>query len=61
MAELYHVIARDGTDHQRQPILAYIDVDAGHGAGKPTSKVIEELARVYAFLHRVLDFPYKEQ
>lgn len=32
------------------PTLIRIDVDAGHGAGKPTSKVIEELTDVYAFV-----------
>jgi prolyl oligopeptidase len=36
------------------PILARIDVKAGHGAGKPTAKVIEEKADVWAFLERVL-------
>jgi prolyl oligopeptidase len=37
------------------PILARIDVKAGHGAGKPTGKIIEEKADVWAFLERVLD------
>ncbi len=36
------------------PILSRIDVKAGHGAGKPTAKVIEEKADVWAFLERVL-------
>jgi prolyl oligopeptidase len=36
------------------PILARIETRAGHGAGKPTSKVIEERADVYAFLLRAL-------
>jgi prolyl oligopeptidase len=36
------------------PILARIDVKAGHGAGKPTQKVIEEKADVWAFLEAVL-------
>lgn len=36
------------------PILTRIDVKAGHGAGKPTTKVIEEKADVWAFLERVL-------
>jgi len=30
-------------------------VKAGHGAGKPTAKLIEEKADVWAFLERVLD------
>ena len=36
------------------PILTRIDVKAGHGAGKPTSKLIEEKADVWAFLEHVL-------
>lgn len=33
-----------------RPALIRIDVRAGHGQGKPTSKQIEELADVYAFI-----------
>jgi len=36
------------------PILTRIDVKAGHGAGKPTSKLIEAKADVWAFLEHVL-------
>lgn len=36
------------------PILTRIDVKAGHGAGKPTTKLIEEKADVWAFLETVL-------
>jgi prolyl oligopeptidase len=36
------------------PILARIETRAGHGAGKPTAKLIEERADVYAFLVRAL-------
>jgi prolyl oligopeptidase len=32
------------------PVLIRIDVSAGHGAGKPTSKLIEETADIFAFL-----------
>lgn len=32
------------------PVLIRIDVDAGHGAGKPTEKVIEEWADVWSFV-----------
>lgn len=31
------------------PVLIRIEVDAGHGAGKPTSKIIEEQAQKWAF------------
>ena len=36
------------------PILIRIETAAGHGAGKPTSKIIDESADVLAFLHRAL-------
>lgn len=36
------------------PILLRIDTKAGHGAGKPTSKVIEEAADRFAFLFKSL-------
>ena len=32
------------------PILIRIETRAGHGAGKPTSKIIEETADKWAFL-----------
>jgi prolyl oligopeptidase len=37
------------------PILIRIETKAGHGAGKPTSKIIEESADRYAFLVRTLN------
>jgi prolyl oligopeptidase len=37
------------------PILIRIETRAGHGAGKPTNKLIEEAADRWAFLVRVLD------
>ena len=33
-----------------KPVLIRIETKAGHGAGKPTSKIIEEAADRYAFL-----------
>jgi prolyl oligopeptidase len=36
------------------PILIRVDVKAGHGAGKPTTKLIEETADIFAFLERAL-------
>ena len=36
------------------PVLIRIETKAGHGAGKPTSKLIEEAADRYAFLVKVL-------
>jgi prolyl oligopeptidase len=37
------------------PVLIRIETKAGHGAGKPTSKLIEEAADRYAFLVRELN------
>ena len=37
------------------PVLIRVEQKAGHGAGKPTTKVIEEVADRYAFLMQVLD------
>ena len=33
-----------------EPMLIRIETKAGHGSGKPTSKVIEEIADIYAFM-----------
>jgi prolyl oligopeptidase len=38
------------------PILIRIETKAGHGSGKPTSKLIEETADMWAFLVKVLGF-----
>jgi prolyl oligopeptidase len=37
-----------------KPILIRIETKAGHGAGKPTAKIIEEAADKWAFLVKVL-------
>lgn len=42
------------------PVLIRIETKAGHGAGKPTGKVIDEAADRFAFLVKVLDVPVKE-
>ena len=36
------------------PVLIRIETRAGHGAGKPTSKVIEEVTDQWAFLVKSL-------
>ena len=38
------------------PVLLRVETKAGHGVGKPTSKVIDEVADRYAFLVQMLDF-----
>jgi len=37
------------------PVLIRIETKAGHGAGKPTAKLIEEQTDIFAFLTRVLN------
>lgn len=47
VAELQHTAgALDG----QKPLLARIEVNAGHGAGKPTAKIIAEASDIYAFI-----------
>jgi prolyl oligopeptidase len=49
-ARLQECQAKDGP-----PALIRIETKAGHGAGKPTAKLIEEAADKWAFLVRELD------
>lgn len=42
------------------PCLIRIDIKAGHGAGKPTAKVIEEVADKWGFLVEVLKIPARK-
>ena len=36
--------------HGENPVLVRIETKAGHGAGKPTTKIIEEVADVWSFV-----------
>ncbi len=49
MAALMQAEAKNGASHER-PILLRIETKAGHGAGKPVTKQIEEFTDVYSFL-----------
>lgn len=42
------------------PVLIRIETNAGHGAGKPTNKVINEAADIWAFIMYNLGMEYKE-
>jgi prolyl oligopeptidase len=44
---------------RKNPILLRVETKAGHGRGKPTTKRIEELADIYAFLFKILNMPYE--
>ncbi|RZK70009.1 MAG: S9 family peptidase, partial [Pedobacter sp.] len=41
------------------PVLIRIETNAGHGAGKPTDKVIAEIADKWAFLLKEMGLTYK--
>lgn len=43
------------------PVLIRIETNAGHGAGKPTNKQIEEAADVWSFVMKNLNMPFVEQ
>ncbi|WKY16741.1 hypothetical protein Q1695_001397 [Nippostrongylus brasiliensis] len=45
---------------QTNPLLVRVEVKAGHGAGKPTAKVIAEIVDMYCFLQRVLDIKWRD-
>jgi prolyl oligopeptidase len=38
-----------------------LDTKAGHGAGKPTSKSIEEYTDIFCFLIRALGIQYRQE
>jgi prolyl oligopeptidase len=42
------------------PVLIRIETNAGHGAGKPTNKQIEEAADIWSFTMHHLGMGYKE-
>lgn len=48
IAELQHTAGP--SPGQKNPLLAKIDTKAGHGAGKPTDKVIDEVSHVFAYV-----------
>ena len=52
IATLQHVVGRWAK--QTNPLFIHVDTKSGHGAGKPTSKVIQEVADTYAFIARCL-------
>lgn len=52
IAELQHKL---GSKLPETPLIIRIDTKAGHGAGKPTSKVIDEYADIYSFLYNALN------
>ncbi|CAG0896085.1 unnamed protein product [Cyprideis torosa] len=49
IAEIQHLMG-----HQKRPLLIRVETRAGHGKGKPTGKVIEELTDIWCFVQITL-------
>jgi len=49
--------SKDGGEN---PILIRIETKAGHGGGKPTKKIIEEVSDIYSFLFKVFEMDFNE-
>ncbi|BFZ21312.1 hypothetical protein BsWGS_24351 [Bradybaena similaris] len=52
IAELQHALG--GVDKQTNPLIIRIDTKSGHGFGKPTAKVIEEITDIYSYIYQVV-------
>ncbi|XP_041360625.1 prolyl endopeptidase-like [Gigantopelta aegis] len=59
MAELQHVLGKSKT--QTNPLMLRVDTKAGHGAGKPTAKIIEELTDIYSFIYQTVGLEWKDK
>lgn len=44
---------------QTQPLLLRVETDAGHGAGSPISKLIDEQVDILSFLTESLDLSFE--
>ena len=58
IAELQHVMSN--CDKQTNPLVIRVDTKSGHGAGKPTAKVIEELTDVYCFIFQYIGLKWTD-
>ncbi|GIY92424.1 prolyl endopeptidase [Caerostris extrusa] len=56
IAELQHKLSN--YKKQKKSLLIRVDVQSGHGGGKPTNKVIEELTDFYCFIFKTLNLKY---
>jgi prolyl oligopeptidase len=57
-AEIQHTLGKD--PRQTAPLLIRIERKAGHGAGKPTDKIIAEYADGYAFISQHMNLKWHE-
>ncbi|KAM8953969.1 prolyl endopeptidase [Pelodytes ibericus] len=58
IATLQNVVGQ--SKNQKNPLLIHVDTKAGHGAGKPTAKVIEEVSDMFAFIAKCLALEWVE-
>lgn len=58
VAALQHSVGRSPS--QKQPLMVRVDTRSGHGAGKPTTKAIQEDADIYSFIAQVLSLSWKD-
>ncbi|KAL3283848.1 hypothetical protein HHI36_018018 [Cryptolaemus montrouzieri] len=56
IAELQRKAGR--SPHQQNPLLIRLETKAGHGGGKPTSKIIDELTDIFCFVSRTLNIQF---
>ncbi|XP_010536444.1 PREDICTED: prolyl endopeptidase-like [Tarenaya hassleriana] len=61
LATMQHVLCTSlENSPQTKPIISRIEVKAGHGAGRPTQKMIDEAADRYGFMAKMLDASWIE-
>ncbi|XP_063299615.1 prolyl endopeptidase [Pelobates fuscus] len=58
IATLQHEVGKNKT--QTNPLMIHVDTKAGHGAGKPTAKVIEEVSDMFAFIAKCTGLDWVE-
>lgn len=56
VSELQNKVGR--LPQQKNPLMIRIETKAGHGAGKPTAKVIEEVTDIFSFIAKSLNLTY---
>jgi prolyl oligopeptidase len=61
MAKKLAARLQTATPHDAGPILIRVETKAGHGAGKPVAKQIDEQADIFAFLFRYLGSGIRDQ
>lgn len=56
IATLQHIVGRSPS--QKKPLMIRIDVKSGHGAGKPTSKIIQEESDIFTFVAKTMNLKW---